>query len=294
LEISRLFRLFLAQYNFLRYDPVEQTEIVGAFQTKSDIINNIFLYASGTIFYASLGDSSVPAEDGPTFYQSTGTSLETVSNYIARVGRQSLKFQYKHNAPNNRRIDPSPNNLIDFYILTKSYSNDYFAYLIDTSNKVSQPTAPSISDLKTEFGSIEVLKTISDSIIYNPAVFKPLFGNKADAALRATFKVIKNPNVTISDNEVKSQVIAAINTYFDINNWDFGETFYFSELSAYLHTALVPYVSSIIIVPSNTDSRFGTLYQINADPDEILVSAATVDNVQIIPAITAAQLNITG
>jgi uncharacterized membrane protein len=282
------------QYNFLRYDPVEQTEIVGAFQTKSDIINNIFLYASGTIFYASLGDSSVPAEDGPTFYQSTGTSLETVSNYIARVGRQSLKFQYKHNAPNNRRIDPSPNNLIDFYILTKSYSNDYFAYLIDTSNKVSQPTAPSISDLKTEFGSIEALKTISDSIIYNPAVFKPLFGNKADAALRATFKVIKNPNVTISDNEVKSQVIAAINTYFDINNWDFGETFYFSELSAYLHTALVPYVSSIIIVPSNTDSRFGTLYQINADPDEILVSAATVDNVQIIPAITAAQLNITG
>jgi hypothetical protein len=49
-----------------------------------------------------------------------------------------------------------------------------------------------------------------------------------------------------------------------------------------------------VIVPSNTDSRFGTLYQINADPDEILVSAATVDNVQIIPAITAAQLNMIG
>jgi hypothetical protein len=125
-------------------------------------------------------------------------------------------------------------------------------------------------------------------------VFKPLFGSKAAAALRATFKVIKNPNLTISDNEVKSQVIAAVNAYFDINNWDFGETFYFSELSAYLHTSLVPYVSSIVIVPSNTDSRFGTLYQINADPDEILVSAATVDNVQIIPAITAAQLNMIG
>ncbi len=282
------------QYNFLRYDPVDQTQIVGTFQTKTDILNNISLYAAGTIFYASLGDAAVPAENGPTFYQSTGSSLTVVSNYIARVGRQNLKFQYKHNAPNNRRIDPSPNNLIDFYILTKTYSNDYFAYLSDTSNKVSKPTAPSIAELKTEFGSIEALKTISDSIIYNPAVFKPLFGNKADAALRATFKVIKNPNLTISDNEVKSQVIAAINTYFDINNWDFGETFYFSELSAYLHTALVPYVSSIIIVPSNTDSRFGTLYQINADPDEILVSAATVDNVQIIPAITAAQLNITG
>jgi hypothetical protein len=57
---------------------------------------------------------------------------------------------------------------------------------------------------------------------------------------------------------------------------------------------LVPNVSSIVIVPSNAGSQFGTLYQIDADPDEILVSAATVDNVQIISAITAAQLNITG
>jgi hypothetical protein len=35
---------------------------------------------------------------------------------------------------------------------------------------------------------------------------------------------------------------------------------------------------------------FGNLYQINAEPDEIMVSAATVDNVEIISAITAAQL----
>ena len=133
---------------------------------------------------------------------------------------------------------------------------------------------------------------MSDSIIYNPAVFKPLFGNKAQPSLRSTFKVVKNPNIIISDNEIKSQVIAAINDYFNINNWDFGETFYFSELSAYLHTSLVPNVSSIVIVPADTSSQFGNLYQINADPDEILVSAATVDNVQVISAITAAQLNI--
>jgi hypothetical protein len=273
------------QYNFLIYNSIDQTLIVSAYTVLEAILANISLYATGTIFYAT-------AENA--FYESTGTSATLVTNYIARVGRQNLQFQYKHNAANNRRIDPSPNNLIDFYILTKTYSNDYFSYITDTSGRIKQPVAPSIDEIKTEFGSIELFKTISDSIIYNPAVFKPLFGNKADAALRATFKVIKNPNVTISDNEIKSQVIAAINTYFDINNWDFGETFYFSELSAYLHTSLVPNVSSIVIVPSNTGSQFGTLYQINADPDEILVSAATVDNVQIISAITAAQLNITG
>lgn len=273
------------QYNFLRYNPVEQNSIVSAYPTEQDILTNISLYSIDTIFYAT---------DENKFYESQGTTLLEVTNYIARLGRQDLQFQYKHNASNNRRIDPSPNNLIDFYILTKTYSNDYFAYITDTSGKIPQPVAPTIDELRTEFGSIEAYKTISDSIIYNPAVFKPLFGNKANAALRATFKVIKNPNVNVSDNEIKSQVVAAINSYFDINNWDFGETFYFSELSAYLHTALVPNVSSIVIVPSNAGSQFGTLYQINADPDEILVSAATVDNVQIISAITAAQLNITG
>ena len=273
------------QYNFLQYDSVDQNLIVSAYSTEEDILSSISLYAVGTIFYATSED---------VFYESQGTTIITVTNYIARTGRQDLQFQYKHNAPNSRRIDPSPNNLIDFYILTKSYSNDYFAYITDTSGKVIEPVAPSIGDLKTEFGSIEAYKTISDSIVYNPAVFKPLFGNKANAALRATFKVIKNPNVNISDNEIKSQVVAAINAYFDINNWDFGETFYFSELSAYLHTSLVPNVSSIVVVPSNSGTQFGTLYQINAEPDEILVSAATVDNIQIISAITAAQLNITG
>jgi hypothetical protein len=281
------------QYNFLQYNPVNQTDVVSAYATKTDILNNISLYAVGTIFYA-YNDNEILPTTGPKFYESSSTSVTVVTNYIARTGRQDLQFQYKHNAPNNRRIDPSPNNLIDFYILTKTYSNDYFAYITDTSGRIVEPVAPTIDELKTEFGSIEAYKTISDSIIYNPAVFKPLFGNKANAALRATFKVIKNTNVNVSDNEIKSQVVAAINTYFDINNWDFGETFYFSELSAYLHTALVPNVSSIVIVPSNAGSQFGTLYQIDADPDEILVSAATVDNVQIISAITAAQLNITG
>jgi hypothetical protein len=119
-----------------------------------------------------------------------------------------------------------------------------------------------------------------------------LFGAKANSNLQATFKVVKNPNVNISDNDVKSQVIAAINNYFDINNWDFGETFYFSELSAYLHSILTPNISSIIIVPSNTNSNFGNLYQINAEPNEIVISAATVDNVQIISAITAGQINL--
>lgn len=271
------------QYNFSKYDPVDQTLIVSAYTTESTIVNNITLYPANTIFYATNED---------TFYQSDGSQLTVLTNYIAKVGRQDLMFQYTHNAPNNRRIDPSPNNLIDFYILTRNYSDQYYSYITDTSNRVAEPVAPTSEELRTEFGTIENFKTISDSIIYNPATFKPLFGNKAVDSLRATFKVVKNLNVNVSDNDIKSQVIAAINTYFDVANWDFGETFYFSELSAYLHTTLSPNVSSVIIVPAAELTSFGSLYQINAEANEILVSAATVDNVQIISAITAGQLNI--
>ena len=274
----------LNENNFLTYDPVDRTMIVSLYATETAILNKLSLYTAGTIFYAYTEDK---------FYETSGTALTQVTNYIARNGRQDIMFQYTHNAPNNRRIDPSPNNLIDLYLLTADYSTEYSAYITDTSNTVAEPVKPTGSELSVSFGSIESYKTISDSLIYNAATFKPLFGAKADSALRATFKVVKNPAVTISDNEIKSRVISAINSYFDIANWDFGETFYFSELSAYLHSQLVPDISSIIIVPTATSNSFGDLYQINAEANEIFVSAATVSDVQIISAITAGQLNRT-
>ena len=216
-----------------------------------------------------------------------------MTGYTAKIGRQSLYFQYRHNSPNYRRIDPSPNNIIDLYILTKQYALDYVAWIQDSSNTVVEPTAPTGETLGLEFSSLEDYKSVSDTIIYNPAKFKPIFGAKAPLNLQATFKVVKNPNVVVSDNEIQTSVIAAINNYFDVANWDFGETFYFSELAAYLHTVLAPNISSITIVPSSESSTFGSLLQINANFNEIIVSAATVDNVQIISAITAAQINQT-
>jgi hypothetical protein len=246
------------------------------------------LYNNGQLFYIA-GNNE--------FYQLTITGasyiLNQVFDYTAKVGRQDLYFQYRHNSPNYRRIDPSPNNIIDLYLLTKQYATDYTAWIQDSSQKITQPVAPTAESLRLEFNSLENYKSISDTIIYNPAKFKPIFGSKAATNLQATFKVVKNPNIVISDNDIKTSVIAAINTYFDVNNWDFGESFYFSELSAYLHSTLAPNIASIVIVPSSESSTFGTLLQINAEYNEIIVSAATVDNVQIISAITAAQINQT-
>ena len=53
-------------------------------------------------------------------------------------------------------------------------------------------------------------------------------------------------------------------------------------------------ISSIIIVPANEASVFGSLMQVNCEINEIITSAATVNDVKIISAITAAQINQTG
>jgi len=211
--------------------------------------------------------------------------------YVGRGSNEQLYFQYRHNSPGYRRIDPSPSNIIDLYMLTKVFASDYQAWVRDTTNTIEEPAMPTTEQLTLEYSSLENYKAISDTIIFNSARFKSLFGAKASPLLQATFKVVKNAALNISDNDIKSNVVNAINTYFSVDNWDFGETFYFSELSAYLHSALSPNVSSIIIVPLNPTSMFGSLYQINAEANEILSSSATVDNIEIISAITAASIN---
>jgi hypothetical protein len=206
--------------------------------------------------------------------------------------RSNLYFQYRHNVPARSRINPTPVNIVDVYILTSTYATDYTNYLRDLTGTVAEPDLPTSTSLETAYNNLDNYKTVSDTLIYNAAKFKPLFGAKADANLRARFQVVKNPSANITDNEIKSQVINAVNKYFDISNWDFGETFYFSELAAYLHSTLAPNISSVLIVPANNNLVFGNYFQINCEPWEIITSAATVNDVEIISAITAAQLNL--
>jgi hypothetical protein len=83
-----------------------------------------------------------------------------------------------------------------------------------------------------------------------------------------------------------------MNNYFNINNWNFGDTFYFSELSAYLHAQLGDLVSSIVLVPNDPTMNFGDLYEIKSAPYEIFVNGATSNDVVVIAALTPVQLQI--
>ena len=264
--------------------PVDKKEIVAQYPSADEINRFQSLYKVGQKFFST---------QEKTFYILTADrNLSDLEDYRWFAGRQSLNFQYRHNSPDNNRIDPSTTNVVDVYMLTSAYENRYRQWIQDSTDTIVEPDAPTTFELETEFSSLNNLKSISDTIIFNSAKFKPLFGAKAAPELRAKFKVIKNSSMSVSDNEIKTLVINAVNNYFSIENWEFGETFYFSELSAYLHRALSPNIASVLLVPEDSSLEFGNLYQINAEPYEILISAATVDDVEIIDTLTANQLNM--
>lgn len=67
---------------------------------------------------------------------------------------------------------------------------------------------------------------------------------------------------------------------------------YFTELSTYIHQTLATQVAGVVLVPSNEESAFGDLYEIRNESDEIPVSCATVDDVEIVPTFTNTTLRI--
>ena len=207
-------------------------------------------------------------------------------DYKVFIGRDHLKFQYIHNADYESRIDPGASNIIDIFVLTKTYDIKYRQWLNGSINdRPLPPSSGELTDLVS--ASLNLVKTISDEIIFHPVSYKVLFGSQAQEDLQATFKVIKNSNQVVSDNDIKTRVIASIDKFFALENWDFGDTFYFTELSTYVMTELSPDISSFVIVPRQGGLGFGSLFEINSANDQIFISGATVDDVEIISGITS-------
>lgn len=220
------------------------------------------------------------------------TILDVTQDYTVSTGRGGLQFQYRHNSNNTSRVDPSTTNIIDVYVITNGYYTDYTNWLKDTTDILSKPSTPTIRELRQQFAKINDYKMLSDTVILNSVVFKPLFGSKAQESLRGKLKIVKSPLTNASDTQVRSSVLSALNDYFSIDKWDFGDTFFFSELSAYLHTTLKDYISTVVVVPTNSGSKFGDLYEVRSAPYEIFVNGATADDIVIVSSLTAGSLKV--
>jgi hypothetical protein len=229
-----------------------------------------------------------------TFLRWTGGQLvDVTADHKVRIGRKNLKFVWKHYAPYDQLIDPAINNLIDVYVLTASYDTAIRNWLTTNGTLSDLPTPPTTDQLRITFGYFEQFKMMTDQIIWHPVTYKVLFGSLAAPELQVIFKVVKISGTTMGDNEVKSLVKAQIDAYFELQNWDFGQSFFFTELATYIHMNLATIVASVVLVPKSGNSKFGDLFEIVANPDEIFISGAAVTDIMIVNSITEAQLGIT-
>ena len=243
-------------------------------------------YTEGQYFYFIDSDVVVKLN------KATSTLIPSL-DYKVYIGRSELKFQDTHSADDQNRIDPGVSNLIDVYVLTVGYDTNFRLWLSGISN--TKPLPPSTDELYNLMApQLNLIKTISDEIIYHPVKYKVLFGAKAAPQFQGQFKVIANTSVVISSNDIKTQVIAAINKFFELGNFDFGDTFYFTEMATYVMNTLSPSITNFVIVPSGNTLSFGGLFEITAGPDEIFISGATVDNVDIVSTLTPTVINSIG
>ena len=298
---SNLKLVFLQQTvdfdNLQRYLLVQEDVVNSEYATLATIELAKSEYTNGQVFYAYNPTSATSNIDysAGLFYQLTlnndlTRTVDPVTGWIARVGRQELYFQYRHNSPLTSRLDPGTTNIIDIYIVTLTYYVAYQNWIKDSTGTVPEPTPPTLDELTTEYAGLQDYKMISDNMILNTVQFKPLFGQKAAEELRAIIKVIPAAGTTVSVSEIKNLVVANMDAYFNLDKWDFGATFYFSELAAYIHSQIGSIVSSVVLVPLNPQKSFGDLYEIRSAPNQIFVNAATVNDVEVIQALTSTNI----
>lgn len=255
--------------DFLPDDPEHFNEIIGTSQLA--LIN----YDEGEFSYKIPAEITTPEQ-----------ILQTVS------GKMNLAFKWEHNTSIDQTLNPSLTNIIDCYVLTKTYNDEYTSWKKKNDSSAVAPLPPTTEELRDNFAGLAEYKMITDEVIFHPVKFKPLFGTLADPEFQAQFKVVKSLKTKLTDSEIKSKVIDAIDTFFTPGNFGFGEIFYFTELAAYIHTALKTELNSVVIVPLSAEGRFGTLFQIQPDRNQVVTSVAGVGDIVVISEITDSNIRI--
>ena len=226
------------------------------------------------------------------YQQSPVAFLDVTTNYKSAIGRNNISYLWQHFVDSSNRIDPAMMNIIDIFVLTSSYDTAMRNWISKGKTSDPMPSAPNPEDLRSTFSDFEQYKMMTDQIIWHPVKYKILFGEMADPELRVVFKVVKNIGLSITDSELKSSVIQSVNNYFSLVNWDFGQSFFFTELAAYIHQQNPTYLSSVVIVPLSAAGQFGDLFEIASNPDEIFISSAKVTDVQIITSLSSNELRL--
>ena len=195
-----------------------------------------------------------------------------------------LDFMWQHFTPDRNLVDPSVTNIHDAFVLTRGYYESMQDYVTGLSN--IEPAPPTPLELRNSYGYLLDNKMLSDTVVLHSGKVKLLFGALAAPQLRAKFRVVMAQSASMAEEKVKIEIVSVIRTFFDVENWDFGSTFYATELLSLIHQRLSTQIASVVLVPTYSINSFGSLFTIESGFDEILQSCATVDDVEIVSALT--------
>jgi septum formation topological specificity factor MinE len=243
----------------------------------------MFVYTTVPITPSSIYYDSIPI-GWPSVTFNPGSMVDTTGNYLRFMTRKNLDFMWQHYAPHTNMIDPSASNIHDAFILTSGYYNNVISYIRGLSTV--PPVPPTPLELRQSYGYLLENKMLSDTIVLHSGKIRLLFGELAEPQLRARFKVVIAPTAKLSTEVIKQEVLNVINTYFDISNWDFGNSFYATELIALIHQRLPTEISSVVLVPVFSTNSFGSLFTVQCGMDEILQSAAKITDIEIVADLT--------
>lgn len=207
----------------------------------------------------------------------------TNANYRRVRGRSGLNFLWTHVASQYHLVDPNITNIIDAFIITRGYYVAMRKWL--DGNLTIKPLSPTPQDLSLSYSALMNGKMISDSLILHPGNFVILFGANAPQQLQATFAVVKSVQSTLTDNQIKTMIVNSIKDFFNINDWNFGETFNFTELAAKVHYDTQQHIDTIVLVPKYQTNYFGDLLQVNIKEEDILIPDITINDINIVTSL---------
>ena len=64
-------------------------------------------------------------------------------------------------------------------------------------------------------------------------------------------------------------------------------------MSTYIHQQLGSAIGSIVIMPKNSTGKFGEMFQVKSEPNELFLSTATVNDIEIISRLDSKTLSNT-
>lgn len=204
-------------------------------------------------------------------------------------GTSHLNFMWLHRSPDFHLIDPAASNINDMFVITRGYHEQMKQWLTGQIATIYHPTS---LDLRTTYEYLISSKMISDTVVVHPGRFKILFGPKADPSLRGIFNVVRTPYTQLTDSQIKSVVVTTIRNFFDVVSWEFGETFYFTELATAVHAALPNDISSITLIPSATQLTIDSFLQILCKEDEIFIADINAEQIMVTTSVVIRPLTV--